>query len=104
MTRMAVKIRMERTKRVMAIEYKTSMRRNLKKCVASSARPAIQYVLRPISTCRVGHGEGSYIVATIMVGIILIGTISNTSRDSNQAVELRGRGIMKVCIGTEARR
>ena len=34
-----------RTKRVMASVYKTRMKRNLKKCAASCARPAIQYVL-----------------------------------------------------------
>ena len=33
------------TKRVMANVYKTKMNRNLKKCAASCARPAIQYVL-----------------------------------------------------------
>lgn len=36
----------EFTKRVMASVYSTRMNRNLKKCAASWARPAIQYVLR----------------------------------------------------------
>ena len=35
-----------RTKRVMARVYKTRIKRNLKKCAASCARPAIQYVLQ----------------------------------------------------------
>ncbi len=35
-----------RTKRVMASEYRTRIKRNLKKCAASCARPAIQYVLQ----------------------------------------------------------
>ena len=34
-----------RTKRVIARVYRASMKRNLKKCAASGARPAIQYVL-----------------------------------------------------------
>ncbi len=42
--------RVRRTKRVMAREKRTRMKRNLKKWAASFARPAIQYVLNKKKT------------------------------------------------------
>lgn len=47
------------TQSVITRVYKTRINRNLKKCAASFARPAIQYVLDcPISQCSATNGQG----------------------------------------------
>lgn len=63
--------------------------KNLKKCAASLARPAIQYVLY----CRIRErsttgGLATHIVATRTLGMILNGTTSKMNLDSSHAVGL----------------
>ena len=74
----------------MASVYRTRMKRNLKKCAASCARPAIQYVLQDDQwRVRAGKaGSATHMVDTIIVGMIRRGMTSKINRDNNHAVGL----------------
>lgn len=69
--------------------YRTITNKNLKKCAASRARPAIQYVLyRRISEHSRPMVQTTDMVATIIFGIILSGMASKINLDSSHAVGL----------------
>jgi len=77
-----------RTKRVIARVYRARMKRNLKKCAGSSARPAIQYVLLEFRGVERLALRRTHMLDTIIVGISLKGTTSKMKREMSHAVGL----------------